>query len=397
MRLLFTCIRSSSHLRTLVPVAAAARAAGHAAVLAGPPAMAAEVAEYGIAFRPAGADWELDPAVAETMGRQLAFHDHDGYTSTLIDHAFLGDTAVRAGRDLVALAGEWRPDVVVRVAEEFGGYLAAEALGLPHAAVASGCTHLLGPAAVRTRLRRLRARFGLPDVPDPDPYPLLASFVPPRYDGDRLPPATLRHFRHESARRHGERLPAWLAELPTDRPLVYAAFGSVLPDLRWHAEPLVSAVVAALRELDCAAVVAAGASAAALPADLPPSIRVVDAVPQPLLLEVADLFVTHAGFASVREALRTGTPMVALPVIGDEPHHADRCAELGVAYPVPAGRAGAATIRRACAEVLADARYRRAAREVRQEILALPDLTDLVGALERLSARSGLAVATFRR
>jgi hypothetical protein len=51
-------------------------------------------------------------------------------------------------------------------------------------------------------------------------------------------------------------------------------------------------------------------------------------VPQPLLLESADLIVTHGGFGSVVEAIRTGTPIVLLPMFSDQPHNEARTARL---------------------------------------------------------------------
>ncbi|GAA3343106.1 hypothetical protein GCM10020358_40530 [Amorphoplanes nipponensis] len=385
MRFLISTLNASSHLRALAPVAAAARAGGHDVVVAGPPEAGAEVRlDYGLDFRPVGVDWAADEDSAGTIGRHLALGAHRAYTDALKERAFFGDPAVRAAADIRELAVEWNADVVVRVAEEFGGYLAAEALGLPHVAVASGCTHLLEAGAISAELRRLRAAFGLSDQAHPDPYRyLLAGFTPPGY-GDGTDAATLRHYRQEQPARVGEHAPAWLTELPTDRPLVYAAFGSVLTGQSWKLAPPAAALVRALGEVPCTAVVAAGDTAEQLRDAAPPSVRVVETVAQPLLLEAADLFVTHAGFGSVREALRAGTPMLALPVIGDEPFHAARCARLGVAKVVPV-TAGPRALARACVEVLDTPSYRQAARRVARTVLALPgpdrlvaDVRDLV-------------------
>src|SRR5436305_2859469 len=388
MRILFTCIKASSHLRVLVPVAHAAQARGHTVAVAVEPAMREEVSTgYGLEFLPAGRYWSGDPATAETVARQLVFNAHEAYTTTLVERIFLGDAALDMARDVVALAEEWQPDLVVRLAEEFGGYLAAEHLGLPHAAVASGVRPLLTPRTVAPRLRRLREGFGLAPATDPHPY-LLASFAPPSYVDTELAP-TLRHYRQPAAHRIGERLPGWLADLPADKPLVYAAFGSVVPDIPFKMQPLLRTVVDALGGLDCTAIVSGAVSGAeaGLSGALPGNVRLVAHIAQPLLLPVCDLFVTHAGFGSVREALRGGTPMVALPVIGDEPYHAGRCGALGVARVLPAERATAATVRDACAEVMGDPRYRHAARRVQREILTLPSVDELVGDLETLVAK----------
>lgn len=384
MRILISTIDATSHLRTLAPIAHIARARGDEVLIAAPVGLGAEVAAHGLPFVAVGVDWTTDPGTAEAIGRQLAFGAHRDYTTTLVERVFLGEPALCAAADLHRLIGSWRPDVLLRVAEEFGGYLAAERAGLPHVAVASGCTHLLDASAVRAPLRRLRDRYGLPAVDNPDPYRhMLAAFTPPGYDDYRTPD-TLRRYRQAQPGRVGERLPEWVAELPADRPLVYAAFGSVVPGLDWKMQPLASTVLAALAKLDCVAVVAAGSTAPALSA---PSehVRVVDRVPQPLLLETADLFLTHAGFGSVREGLRAGTPMVAVPVIGDEPYHADRLARLGVAATLPATGLRPDRLTAACARVLSTPSYREAARAVRRRVLALPPVEALIADVATLA------------
>ncbi|MFJ4774033.1 glycosyltransferase [Streptomyces uncialis] len=61
-----------------------------------------------------------------------------------------------------------------------------------------------------------------------------------------------------------------------------------------------------------------------------PNVHLADRLPQPLLLECADLLVTHGGYNSVSEALRTATPMAVLPNYADQPHNARRVRELGL-------------------------------------------------------------------
>jgi hypothetical protein len=72
--------------------------------------------------------------------------------------------------------------------------------------------------------------------------------------------------------------------------------------------------VSALDRLGCAAIVSTGGWVA--PEHFgrrPGRVRVVDHAPQRSLLARADLFVTHAGYTSVRESVRAGTPMVTIP------------------------------------------------------------------------------------
>jgi MGT family glycosyltransferase len=140
---------------------------------------------------------------------------------------------------------------------------------------------------------------------------------------------------------------------------------------------MVDVIVTGLGEVDCTAVVAVGSGK--LPAIAgPPTVRLVESVPQPLVLECSDVFINHGGFNSVREALRLGVPMVIVPWLTDSHRNAERCAELGAATVVPFDMLTAARLRDACAEVLGDPGYRQRARAMQREMLALPGMEVLV-------------------
>ncbi|WP_420878086.1 glycosyltransferase, partial [Streptomyces rhizosphaericus] len=77
------------------------------------------------------------------------------------------------------------------------------------------------------------------------------------------------------------------------------------------------------RLAECTVILATGG----IPVDtdgVPPHVHITDRLPQPLLLESVDLFLTHGGFNSIRESLRTATPMAVLPQFGDQPGNAQR-------------------------------------------------------------------------
>ncbi len=64
--------------------------------------------------------------------------------------------------------------------------------------------------------------------------------------------------------------------------------------------------------------------------NLPENIQVKTFYPQLEMLKHAAVFVTHAGFNSVNEALYFGVPMLALPLVNDQPMVAKRITSLGV-------------------------------------------------------------------
>ena len=59
-------------------------------------------------------------------------------------------------------------------------------------------------------------------------------------------------------------------------------------------------------------------------------------VPQDVLLEAADVFITHGGHSSIREGLRSGTPMLVTPMYDDQPNSAEHVAEVGSGINLPA-------------------------------------------------------------
>lgn len=118
----------------------------------------------------------------------------------------------------------------------------------------------------------------------------------------------------------------------------------------------------------------------------PPHVRVEHQVPHGVLLPRCDLVVTHGGFGTVMGCLAAGVPLVVIPVQGDQPRNARRCADLGVGRVVGPEERAPAVIRAAVRAVLAEPSYRTNAARPRDEIAALPGMDRAVELLERLVA-----------
>ena len=84
--------------------------------------------------------------------------------------------------------------------------------------------------------------------------------------------------------------------------------------------------------------------------------------------------------------LSAGIPMVVIPVQGDQPRNAQRCADLGAGVVVGPEERTPAVIQTAVRAVLADPSYRENAALLRDEIAALPGMDRAVELLERLAA-----------
>jgi UDP:flavonoid glycosyltransferase YjiC (YdhE family) len=382
---------SVGHLHPLVPVARALSEAGHEVAICSARSFRPEVEAFGLPYFDAGLDWltsdqstwdafpPMPPAGAEFPAWVVL---------TLADI-----TTERMVPDLLAIASEWAPDLVVREGMEYGGCIAAEVLGIPHASIAGNAYAALDSPEINyfpgnrrmvaEPLARHRAQAGLP--PDPDvemPFRYLhLCFTPPVWDGASVArPRNTRFFRHVSTVPQGARLHDWVELLP-DRPTVLASLGTI-----FNKTPgVLEAIVAALAEEPVNVIVAIGRDQdPSRFGPLPDHVRLEAYVPQPLILERCDAFVTHGGFNSVKEALAEGVPMVVVPISADQPYSAERCAALGVGRTVGAEARSPDAIGDAVRQVLADPSFRANARAFQDEMKALPGPGELVKLLESL-------------
>ena len=383
MRVLFSTNPGSGHWHPLVPFAEALRAAGHEAAFATTPDACAAIAALGFRCFPAGADEAAEEAQARREKMAMLGAESPAWA---LPNLFAGAWAAGRLPDLLAACREWEPAVVVREDMEFAGCVAAERFDLPHAAVQVAAWRPWFHPLLSPPLNRLREDVGLP--PDPDlamlSRHLLIVPAPPSYQDPAHPlPATARAVRPVAFDRSGdEALPAWVGDLP-DRAVVYATMGTVFN----RVPGVLEAILAGLRDEPVTLIVTTGRDQD--PASFgpqPPNVHLERYVPQSLLFPRCDLVVTHGGSGTVMAALGHGLPMVIAPVSADQPDNAARCAQLGLAAVVAPDDRSPEAFRDAAREVLRDARYRRTAERLREEMQRLPEPAHAVGWLERLAA-----------
>ncbi|MGI5430353.1 glycosyltransferase [Streptomyces sp. CA-179760] len=401
MRVLCTTLGSPSHGRAQLPLLRALSKDGHQVLVVTTEALAPVFHDDDVQVKAALPEFDplaaMGPYLADLQDTADLTEPTAALTRLLMRH--VAGPGVKPHLDiLLPLARDFRPAVILRDGMDMGAVLTAELLGVPQLPTPSGFSNILDPADVLPQLNERREELGLPVRDDP------LSLVP-HGRVDYVPPAFsfARHLHEVWAYRQtvdverGGVLPEWLARLPTDRPLVYAAIGTALPVMRERMavrdtpvpvklpDPTESldAIVGAAAELDDCTVVV---STSGIPVDtegLPGHVHVADRVPQPLLLESVDLFVTHGGFNSIREAMRTGTPLAVLPHFGDQPANADRVAELGLGRHIT--DRGAAGIADACRELFADPGPRARARSAQLAMLTLPEVDQAVGDLAKIA------------
>ncbi len=386
MRILFTTVQFSGHFHPLVPVARAAVAAGHEVAFACAPSFMPIVERVGFRAFPAGFDdrgrplYELFPGFLKGIATEGAW---------ALPNVFVGLYAMAMTPDLLTIARAWHPDLIVRETHEYGGCVAAEVLGIPHASLRTGSPssryglrHL-----VTEPLARLRELNGLPPDPDvamPFRYLHLAA-EPPRFRlaGEPVAPTAhpLRPVNFESG---DEQLPPWIADLP-DRTTIYATLGT-MASRRPDARALFTAMLEALRDEPVNLILTVGRDND--PADFgpqPENVHIARFIPQSALLPHCDLVVHQGGLGSVTGALNAGLPMVVIPVSADQPYNAACCAALGVGRVIAPDERTPEAIRAAVRAVLAEPTYRQNAERLRDEMAALPRPEHAVALLEQLA------------
>lgn len=386
MRVLFTTQPWEGHLNPLVPLAEALVAAGHEVAFACAPRFRSAVEARG--FRVFAMD--TDFLIAEPWrDRWPEIRDlpYDQFMTFVWSRMFAGEAAEHALPDLLAIARDWSPEVIVREMCEFGGWLAAEMLGLPHATVEVTLYRCLqidaGPIA--GSLARILGRAGRPgvDVAARLFGYLHLSFVPPSFQDPTVAlPATAHALRPLLLDPlPGEQPPSWLANLP-ERPTVYVTSGTNGAHPQFFEAALVG-----IRELDVNVIATVGR--ALDPAQLGPQpehVHLEQYISQALLLPHCDAVVTHGGFSSVLGALASGLPLVVAPRAADQPLNARRVAALGTGIELRADHRTPEAIRSAVETILWNPSYRQRARAIQAEIQALPGAERGVVLLEQLVA-----------
>jgi hypothetical protein len=380
-RVLITIQPVDSHARAVQPIALALARLGHHVRVAVAGTHCGRLRDaYTLPVVAAGENWTLTDASKRLAG-DLIQKGNEGFCRTLIGDYLAGGPALQMARDILTLSRDWRPEIIYRDCTEFGGYLAGESLGVPVVSLDNGFHRLITSHhdVARPALDTHRAALGLGPEPRNPPPDLILTPAPRSlllHDVE----GRITEYQHENPRRGNERLPAWIANLPTHSPLIYVSLGSLLtcgPGLEELAADVYERIIDALNGVNCTAIVAVGGSPRSRwrPAR---HVRIVAHTAQPTLLQAGvDLFISHAGFGSLREALSARVPTVLLPFCSDQPLNAARWAELELGVRLDP-TVSADEIRKAIGAVLAREGYRGNLLRWQRKTLALPPLDSVL-------------------
>ena len=303
MKIAFVLIPEKGHVNPYIGPAQALRERGHTVVIAAPGDIAAQCDTAGLPFHalPGSSD-------RPTQGAALvALIQDPDRLATWVGQLLLDglDTQVQ---QLQHWYREAAIDLVVVDPLYYAASLAAEAAGLPWAAVSNSLNPVL-PATLDSALLRTARSLSRP---------------PGRYAGcDRLSPHLNIAFTTEALcgpvpgvhlvgpsfplASRGDEVP--LDPLHDDRPIIYASFGSQI----YHWPALFEKLAAANP----------GAELVLSVGDLPgpfPGAHVYRYAPQLHLLQKSRVFVTHGGANSFMEAIAANVPMLLSPMCNDQFH-----------------------------------------------------------------------------
>ncbi|WP_329612022.1 DUF1205 domain-containing protein [Streptomyces brevispora] len=302
--------------------------------------------------------------------------------------------------DVVELALEWRPDLVLWGAKAFAGAVAAAAVGAAHARV-------LYSVDVYTRMREdflhakalqpkddradglqewltgwvekyggvfsedlVNGQFTIDPLPaafrpDPRPTTLPMQFVP--YNGTNV-------------------VPRWLAE-PPRAPRVLMTFGDHVNDgpVR-HLLPAgrIQEILDSVGDLDIELVLTLPRQAQEELSRVPANTRLVESVPLSEVLPGCSAMVHHGGTWSFGCALRYGVPQLLVSRAFDVPLKLQCLERTGAGLSMKPLDVDGPAVREALLRLLEDGTLRANAQRLRREVLAMPAPNEVVRTLEGL-------------
>jgi UDP:flavonoid glycosyltransferase YjiC (YdhE family) len=337
MRVLFASLASVGHTYPLIPLAVAAREAGHEVHFAAGENVHAPLAANRLRpFRPADAFYEL---YAEDLEPELA-----RLRPALVVHEWGVPGAAIAARR-AGVPGSWHGF----------GRLFPEGIGLesPTRNVAApGRPHIdiCPPSLQDKEFVATQDRIELRPVPYSEPAAL----------------------------------PAWVGRRPS-RPLIYLTFGTA-----FGTPELLGAAIEGLATLDVRVVVAAGRVPPKQLGDLPDNVTVQPWVAQADLLSHVDVVVHHGGSGTTLGALTVGVPQLLLPQGADQFANADAVGAAGAGLLLHPEELSADAIAEHTQRLLPghrDAGHRDAARAIAEEIARMPAPDQVAGCLPAYAAR----------
>jgi UDP:flavonoid glycosyltransferase YjiC (YdhE family) len=383
VQIVFSARPAYGHVYPLVPLANAARRAGHDVSFATTGGFLDKLRRWGFPTDDVGVSIEdaRDQLLASLSLEQMARNGDGRPDIELGGRMFFELLAPRTAADLAPLLTYVEPDLVVYEQYDVGAAVAAHHAGIP--AVCHALSPRFPEEVVRMlsgdHIERLWARYGgAPSTFDVFTGDVYLDIFPTALQQ----PSFLDHPARVTMRpvpfaEPDASVPEWLAS--SDRPLVYLTLGTVVAT-----DDVLRPVVAGLARLDADVLLALGAARGTELGSLPANVHVEPFVDQPAVLRRADLAVHHGGSGTILASLTYGTPQVILPQGADQFWNADVIARAGLADVLEPAHVTPEAVTEAASAALAE--RRPTVEAARAEITAMPSPAEVVENLEDLEA-----------
>ena len=382
MRFVFAALDNFGHVYPVVPLALAARDAGHDVLFATGSQLAPRLERAGL--RTAAVLPDALWGEAKLLERQPELRDVPPQDKPRLAYGMFGDIlAEAAARDLLPVLRSERPDAVVFESYALGAGLAAALHGVPRV------VHSLNqpwPPPMVASLRdgavwsRVGGRGEPPDVFDGEVYveirpPLLRDAPPP-------PSAAVVEVAPVPWSEGGE-LPSWVPG-SRDRRLAYLTLGTVV----FGNVAALRAAATGLASLDLDVLVTVGPAGDPAAVDgLGERVRAERFVAQDEVLRHADVVVSHCGSGTMLGALTHGVPHLALPQGADQFYNAEQLAGSGAGLSLMPDEITEDAVADAVRRLLDEPSFAARTVRARDEIAAMPTPADAITALvEAVSA-----------
>ncbi|PZG01207.1 glycosyltransferase [Micromonospora endophytica] len=378
MRILFVAGGTSGVIFSIVPLAQAARDAGHEVVMAGPENVMATVTTAGLAGLPVTARKMLDTLRYDDGSyRTIPTDLHERY---IFNGRCFGRYASWCLEALLTFADQWRPDIVVGGSLVFAAPLVARYAGVPYVrqAVDMGEPRTIDLAAA-AELGTWLGRLGYHEMPRAD---LFIDVCPPSLRETDAPPAELMSYVPFATKGPIE---PWMYTRGSRPRLLVSAGSRVSRDRDFE---VLSGLVTKASALDVELFVAAPPAVAEALRPLPDNAW-AGWVPLDVVAPTCDVVLSHAGGTTVLGNLHYGVPQVLIPYLPYALGFTRRVVEYGAAVMVPPEDDSPENVVEACRAVLDDSSYRRRARDVAAEMSRLPGPAEVLATVERLALAHG--------
>jgi UDP:flavonoid glycosyltransferase YjiC (YdhE family) len=379
VHILFTAHPAHGHLLPLLPLARAARRAGHTVAIATGAEGVTEACRRGFAT------WEIGPSRAESDAALRAALPDPGALAPeeripAVIAAMFGASALRRAEALVERAEQWQPDMVVHPITEMAGAVAAARTGARHVVHGLGPLHPEAWDWFGSRFGELCDAWDVPELADRIAATPYLDNCPPSLQADAVAAFGNRRPLQPSPGDDlgaAARLP-WsdkaLAALPFER-TVHVTLGTIFHGVAGVFET----ILAGLRELEVNVLLAVGPGADPKVLGRQPSnVLVTDYAPHNLVLPRCAALVSQGGAGTILGALAHGLPHVILPQGADQFQNSATAAKAGVAVRLVPEEATTEAIAAAVDRALDEPAIAARCRVLRAEIESMPTPDEVI-------------------